>query len=100
MASLRTLKFDFRVALVSIFIEVVAFGIMAVSPSAESFTVGTFIGSFGAGVNPAMQSVAMLLYTRAGGIESGALFGALSVVNALRYWTLFDLQPSTDKTFA
>ena len=49
------------------------------------FTAFGMLGSLGAGFSPATQSVMLALYARRGGTEIGRLFGALSVVQALRY---------------
>lgn len=49
-----------------------------------AFTAFGMLGSFGSGFGPAIQSVALEMYTQRGGTEAGRLFGALSVVQALR----------------
>jgi len=41
------------------------------------------MGSLGGGFSPAVHSVALELYSRKGGKETGKLFGALSVLHAL-----------------
>lgn len=45
----------------------------------------------GVGFSPAIQSVAMGVYTQQGGTELGKLFGALSVMSALRFVSLSSL---------
>ena len=63
------------------------------------FTVYTIVGCLGTGFSPAVQSVAMGLYTHQGGTELGKLFGALSVMSALWYVTMEHLKSyDTDLT--
>ncbi|KAG6836783.1 hypothetical protein H0H93_003204 [Arthromyces matolae] len=75
--------FDLRLAQASLFLEVISYAVMALAPTALVFTGSTILTSLGAGLNPALQSVALALYRRRGGTESGKLFGAMSVVQAL-----------------
>jgi len=56
---------------------------MALLPTALAFSLSSVFTSLSAGFSPAIQSVALSLYRRRGGTESGKLFGALSVVQAL-----------------
>lgn len=49
-----------------------------------AFTFFGMLGAFGGGFAPAIQSVALEIYTQRGGTEAGRLFGALSVLQALR----------------
>jgi len=79
----HTPTFDLNIARMSIVVETTTYILMALTSSGTVFTVWTAMGSVGAGVSPAVQSLALLLYTNSGGTESGSLFGALSVVNAL-----------------
>lgn len=82
-------QFDFSLALWSLVIEIVSYTLMAATTSPLGFTITGMITSLGSGFSPAMQSVALELYTQRhkgkGHVESGRLFGAISVVNALRY---------------
>ncbi|KAF9053131.1 major facilitator superfamily domain-containing protein [Panaeolus papilionaceus] len=75
--------FDLGLARASLMMEIIAYSFMAVATTGLGFTVFGMMGSFGAGFSPAVQSVALSLYTRKGGIESGRLFGGLSVIQAL-----------------
>ncbi|KAG6902244.1 hypothetical protein C0995_002616 [Termitomyces sp. Mi166 len=75
--------FDLRLAHVSLLIEVVSYTLMALAPTALAFTGFSITASMGAGLSPALQSVALALYRRRGGTESGRLFGALGVLQAL-----------------
>ncbi|KAF8969597.1 major facilitator superfamily domain-containing protein [Flammula alnicola] len=76
-------SFDLNLARASIFIEVIAYTCMGLSPTPMAFTMFGIMGSLGAGFSPAVQSVTLALYARRGGTETGRLFGALSVVQAL-----------------
>ncbi|KAK2466711.1 hypothetical protein APHAL10511_000969 [Amanita phalloides] len=76
-------SFDMNLALVSIIIEVVAYCAMGLSSSGLQFVLSSVLLWTGSGTNPAIQSVALAIYTRNGETEAGRLFGALSVVQAL-----------------
>ncbi|KAF5330575.1 hypothetical protein D9619_005275 [Psilocybe cf. subviscida] len=76
-------SFDLKLLHFSVLIEIIAYTAMAFSVRPLPFTLFAVLGSLGAGFSPALQSVALALYTRAGGTEIGRLFGALSVVQAL-----------------
>ena len=58
---------------------------MGLSSTAIAFTLFGMMASLSAGFSPAIQSVMLALYTRRGGTETGKLFGALGVVQALRW---------------
>ncbi|KAF5389821.1 hypothetical protein D9757_003673 [Collybiopsis confluens] len=75
--------FDLGLAGVSLVVEAIAYILMGVASNALSFTTSAMLGSMGAGFSPALQSVALEIYNQRGGVESGKLFGALSVVQAL-----------------
>ncbi|KAG6908765.1 hypothetical protein DXG01_003377 [Tephrocybe rancida] len=75
--------FDLSIARVSLFIEVISYTLMALAPTALVYTGFSVVASMGAGLTPALQSVALALYRRRGGTESGRLFGALSVIQAM-----------------
>lgn len=66
-------------------IEIVSYLLVAFAPNGLFFTLFTMMVAFGAGFGPAVQSVALGLYTLRGGTESGKLFGAMSVVSSLWY---------------
>ncbi|OCH93392.1 MFS general substrate transporter [Obba rivulosa] len=76
-------KFDLNVARVSLFIDIVSYITMAAAPSGGIFILGSMLGSFGSGFGPAVQSLALALYTQRGGKESGRLFGAIGVVQTI-----------------
>ena len=67
----------------SLAIEVLSYASIPFAPNALWFTAATMVGAFGTGFGPAIQSVALGLYTLRGGTESGKLFGAMSVVQSL-----------------
>ncbi|KAL0570808.1 hypothetical protein V5O48_011144 [Marasmius crinis-equi] len=77
-------KFDLGLARASLISDVIAYTFMALSSSAVPFTIFAMLGSLGSGFSPAIQSVALELYhKKEGGLESGKLFGAMSVLQAL-----------------
>ena len=80
---LHSLTFDTTLARVSMAMEVVAYVAMGLSSSGLPFVVSSVFLWLGSAVNPAVQCIALAIYKRNGGTESGRLFGALSVVQAL-----------------
>ena len=78
-------SFDLNLARASLFVEIIVYAFMGLSPTATAFTVFGMMSSLSAGFSPGVQSVALALYTRRGGTETGRLFGALSVVQVLRW---------------
>jgi len=80
---LHSLSFDMTLARVSMAMEAIAYGAMGLSSSGLPFVVSSVFLWLGSAVNPAVQCVALAVYKRNGGTESGRLFGALSVVQAL-----------------
>jgi hypothetical protein len=80
---LDSLRFDLALARVSLFVDVGTYVLFLLVPTAVAFTLGNILGSLAAGFSPAVQSVALGFYKRRGGTESGKLFGALGVVQAL-----------------
>ncbi|EKM55220.1 uncharacterized protein PHACADRAFT_143280 [Phanerochaete carnosa HHB-10118-sp] len=84
----RSTAFDVGLARVSLAIDVVSYALVPLASTGPQYTAATALGAFGAGFGPALQSVALGLYTRrnggsGAGAESGRLFGALSVVQSL-----------------
>jgi len=75
--------FDLALARISLFIDVISYAIIALVPTALAFTLGNMSAAMGSGFSPAIYSVALALYRRRGGTESGRLFGALGVVQGL-----------------
>ncbi len=78
-------RFDLGLARVSLFIDIISYALLGFTTSPLVFTLSSMLGSMGTGFSPAVQSVALELYTQRGGTESGRLFGALSVIQALRF---------------
>ncbi|KAJ7723380.1 major facilitator superfamily domain-containing protein [Mycena metata] len=82
-----TYMFDFDLARFSVIVDAVTFAILPFAPTGIVFLLFTALGSFGAGLAPAVNNVALELYTRKIGknetLESGKLFGAISVVQAV-----------------
>ncbi|KAF8586548.1 MFS general substrate transporter [Ramaria rubella] len=77
--------FDLTIARVSLFVEFVGYIGTFLAVSSISWTASTMFGAFGGGAPPTMQSVALALYERGPnqGLETGRLFGGLSVIQAL-----------------
>ena len=79
--------FDLGLARYSLALEVVCYTVIAFMPTALTFTVFAMLASWGGGFNPAVQALALELYTRRHKsreeAETGKLFGALSVVQAM-----------------
>ncbi len=80
-----SVPFDLALAKVSLFVEVAGYTGLCIASDAVTFTAFTMMGSFGSGFGPAVSSVALALYLQRGGVESGKLFGAMSVVQSLWY---------------
>ncbi|KAF9479281.1 MFS general substrate transporter [Pholiota conissans] len=80
---IHTPHFDLNLARTSLFIDIISYAFMARASTPTAFTLGSIMGAFGTGFSPAMQSVTLALYARRGGTETGRLFGALSVLQAL-----------------
>lgn len=76
-------SFDLNLARVSLFIEVIAYTLIGLASTPFAFALFTLMGSLGGGFSPAVHSVALELYSRRGEKETGKLFGALSVLQAL-----------------
>ncbi|KAK0210839.1 major facilitator superfamily domain-containing protein [Desarmillaria ectypa] len=76
-------RFDLGLARVSLFIDIVSYVLLGSTTNPLIFTLSSMLGSMGTGFSPAVQSVALELYTQRGGTESGRLFGALSAIQAL-----------------
>ncbi|KAK7020467.1 MFS domain-containing protein [Favolaschia claudopus] len=78
-------SFDISLARISLFIEIIAYTAMPFATTGLAFTAFTMLAAFGSGSNPAVQSVAMELYSKRMGanVEAGRLFGAVSVIQAL-----------------
>ena len=76
-------RLDLNIARVSLVMELASYTMMATAKTGIMFTVYTVMGSLAAGYAPAVQSLALGIYTSRGGEETGKLFGGLSMVQAL-----------------
>ncbi|TFK68620.1 MFS general substrate transporter [Pluteus cervinus] len=79
----HSLVFDLGLTRVSLLIGAAASLSMGLAPTSLWFTICGVLACFGGGWSPAIQSVALAVYARQGGSETGKLFGALSVLQAL-----------------
>ena len=75
--------FDMVLARGSLLVDMVNYTFMALVPTSWAFIICSLTASFGAGFDPMAQSVALAVYKRKGGTESGRLLGAFCVVQAL-----------------
>ncbi|KAJ3539408.1 hypothetical protein NMY22_g4751 [Coprinellus aureogranulatus] len=80
---LHSPRFELNVARFSLIVDIAAYGSMVALASQTTFVAFGLFGALGIGFSPAMQTLALAMYARRGGTETGRLFGALSVVQAL-----------------
>jgi MFS family permease len=77
-------KFDLNLARISVVFDILAFVTMIFASNGLVFAYGAILQSLGAGYSPAIQALALDVYSRRGGKgEAGRLFGAISVIQAL-----------------
>jgi len=76
-------SFDLGLARLSIIIEFVGYLIICFIPTSTTFVIVATLNAAASGLWPALRSVALELYSKRGGTESGRLFGGLSVIYAL-----------------
>lgn len=76
-------RFDLNVARGSVIIECLVYAVFPFAASAALFVATGACGSFAAGFNPTVQSLALEFYRKRGGTEAGKLYGAMSVISAL-----------------
>lgn len=76
-------SFDLALARISLGLEAICYTLIPLAPSPAAFTLFSVLASFGAGFGPAAQSLALALFARRGEVETGRLFGALSVVQSI-----------------
>ena len=91
MMSRKTIKkeihsplFDLNLARVSLLVDIVSNASMGLAQNPILFAASGTLGAMGAGFPAAAQSVALALYAKRGGVEIGRLFGAISLVQAIR----------------
>ena len=91
MMSRKTIKkeihsplFDLNLARVSLLVDIVSNASMGLAQNPILVAASGTLGAMGAGFPAAAQSVALALYAKRGGVEIGRLFGAISLVQAIR----------------
>jgi len=90
MISRKTIKkeihsplFDLNLARASLIVKIVSCTSMGLAQSPILFALSGTMGGFSLGFSPAVQSVALALYAKRGGVETGSLFGALSLLQVI-----------------
>ena len=76
--------FDLNLARASLLVDIVSYTSMGLARSPVLFALSGTLSAFGSGFSPAAQSVALALYAQRGGVEIGRLFGAISLIQAIR----------------
>ncbi|KAI8989675.1 major facilitator superfamily domain-containing protein [Trametes punicea] len=79
----HTPAFDLALARASLAVDAAVYLLLTVAQHGLVFAATSCLGALGMGFGPAVQSVALALYNRRGGRDSGKLFGAMSVVQAM-----------------
>ena len=75
---------DLWLARVAVSVDIVFYGLAFLTRSGALFAVYTSGISFGTHFGPTVQSIALDVYGRHGGTDTGRLLGALTVVSAMR----------------
>ncbi|KAF8311588.1 MFS general substrate transporter [Clavulina sp. PMI_390] len=78
----RTADFDLIIARASVMVDITAYIFIVLSQNGPQFFAASMLSSFGGGFNPSAHSISLYLMPR-GDMDSGKLFGALGVLNAL-----------------
>ena len=84
----QDMKFDYRIAQASIFLDAISYVLTIIAPaSSEVLFVGfTSLSSFTAGVNPAIHSLAVsYLYAFSENANVGQMFGGMSMLQAISH---------------
>ena len=76
--------FELNLARASLLVDIVSFASMGLAQNPILYALSAAFGSMGAGFPAAAQSVALALYAKRGGAEIGKLFGAISLIQAIR----------------
>ena len=76
--------FDLNLARVSLLVDMVSYISMGLAQSPIVFALSGVFGTMGSGFSPAAQSVALALYAKRGGVETGRLFGAIGLIQVIR----------------
>ncbi len=80
-------SFDLKVAKYSLFLDFFAFAGMGLAANSLEFSFFGVLGSLGIGFSPAAEATLLALFLRRGDTETGKLFGAIGLVQAL--WCAF-----------
>ena len=80
-------SFDLKVAKYSLILDFIAFAGMGLAADSLVFSFFGVLGSFGIGFSPAAEATLLALFLRRGDTETGKLFGAIGLVQAL--WCAF-----------
>ena len=83
--------FDLNLARASLLVQIVSYTSMGLARSPILFALSVILAPMGAGFSPAVQSVALALYAKKGGVETGKLFGAISLIQVIRCDYIFVL---------
>lgn len=88
----HTASFDYKLTIFALAMEMITYLSMSLSQTPIQYTIACMMGGLGTGFTPAIKSVAMSLYEQGPheGMEVGRLFGALGIVEALRFGFPFD----------
>lgn len=76
-------SFDLKVAKYSIALDFIAFAGMGLATNSLAFSCFGILGSFGIGFSPAAEAIILALFLRRGDTETGKLFGAIGLVQAI-----------------
>ena len=76
--------FDLNLARASLIVKIANYTSMGLAQNSIWFALSGTLGAFSLGFSPAVQSVALALYAERGGVETGRLFGALSLLQVIR----------------
>ncbi|KAI0956492.1 hypothetical protein AcV7_006879 [Taiwanofungus camphoratus] len=82
----REMKFDFALLRGSLAVDLLSHTLVTLLPadaSAAAFTAATALSSFGAGVDPAMHSLALCIMQANGEDNRGKLFGAFAMLRTI-----------------
>ena len=77
--------FDLNLARASLLVHIVSYMSMGLARTPILFALSGTLDALGAGFFPAAQSVSLALYVKKGGVETGRLFGAISLIQVIRF---------------
>jgi hypothetical protein len=84
----QDMKFDYRIAQASIFLDAMAYVLTIIAPGSSQvlFVCFTSLSSFTAGVNPAIHSLAVsYLFANGENANVGQMFGGMSMLQAVSH---------------